>query len=115
MMKKIGNRGLVKGLLVLGVLAAVVFVGVSLGKPYYRYSMLSSHTRDFLKSDTFNPATIRANIMADAEELQVPLADQDLEVTVNKKNVTVKATWSETVDFWGYYQKTFDFVMEEDY
>ena len=115
MMKEIGNRGLVKGLLVLGVLAAIVFVGVSLGKPYYRYSMLSSHTRDFLKSDTFSVKAIRENIMADAEELKVPLDEEDLEVTVDKKNVKVKATWSETVDFWGYYQKTFDFVMDEDY
>jgi len=115
MRQMIGNRGLVKGLLVLCVLVAIVFVGVSFGKPYYRYYTLSSHTRDFLKSDTFNPAAIRANIMADAEELNVPLAEEDLEVAIDKKNIRVKATWSETVDFWGYYQKTFDFVMEEDY
>ena len=53
--------------------------------------------------------------MADAEELNVPLAEEDLEVAIDKKNISVKATWSETVDFFGYYQKTFDFVMEEDY
>jgi len=115
MRQKLGNRGLVKGLLMLGVLAAIVFVGISFGKPYYRYYTLSSHTRDFLKSDTFNAKVIRENILADAEEVKVPLADEDLEVTVDKKNVKVRATWSETVDFWGYYQKTFDFVMEEDY
>lgn len=115
MMKKIGNRGFVKVFLVLCLLVAIVFVGVSFGKPYYRYYMLSSHTRDFLQSDTFNPETIRKNIMADAEELNVPLDEQDLKVEVKRKNVTVRATWSETVDFWGYYQKTFDFVMEEDY
>jgi hypothetical protein len=115
MMKKIGNRGFVKGFLVLCVLVAIVFAGVSFGKPYYRYYSLSSHTRDFLKSDTFSPETIRKNIMADAEELNVPLAEEDLEVSVKQKNVKVRATWSETVDFWGYYQKTFDFVMEEDY
>jgi hypothetical protein len=105
----------VKGLLVLGVLVAIVFVGVSFGRPYFRYYSLSSHTRDFLRSDTFNAAAIRANIIADAAELKVPLDEQDLEVAIDKKNIRVKATWSETVDFWGYYQKTFDFVMEEDY
>jgi hypothetical protein len=115
LMKKIGNRGFVKGFLALFFLVAIVFVGVSFGKPYYRYYSLSSHTRDFLKSDTYNVETIRTNIMTDAEELKVPLAEEDLEVVVDKKNVKVKATWSETVDFWGYYQKTFDFVMEEDY
>ena len=34
---------------------------------------------------------------------------------MKERMVNVKATWSETVDFWGYYKKTIDFVMEEDY
>ena len=115
MMQEIGNRGFVKVVLVLCVLVAIVFVGVSFGKPYFRYYQLSSNTRDYLKGDTFNPQGIRANIMAAAEELNVPLDEENLEVSVKQKNVKVRATWSETVDFWGYYQKTFDFVMEEDY
>ena len=115
MRQKIGNRGFVKGVLALCVLVAIVFVGVSFGKPYFRYYSLSSRTRDFLKSDTFSPEVIRKNIMAEAEELNVPLDEGDLEVSIKQKNVKVRATWSETVDFWGYYQKTFDFVMEEEY
>ena len=77
MRQKIGNRGFVKGFLVLCVLVAIVFVGVSFGKPYYRYYSLSSHTRDFLKSDTYNVETIRKNIMADAAELNVPLDEAE--------------------------------------
>lgn len=114
MRQKIGNRGFVKGVLALCVLVAIGFVGVSLGKPYYRYYLLSSHTRDFLRTDN-NAETIRKNIMADAAELKVPLAEKVLEVGINDKTIKVKATWSETVDFWGYYQKKFDFVMEEEY
>lgn len=115
MKNQIGNSGFVKGILSLFILVAIVFVGMSFGKPYYRYYSLSSHTRDFLRTDTYNAETIRKNIMADAAELNVPLDEQDLEVGINKKNIKVKATWSETVDFWGYYQKKFDFVMEEEY
>ncbi len=114
-MKKIGNKGFVKGFLALCVLAAIVFVGISFGKPYYRYYMLGSDTRDFLKTDIGDVNAIRKNIMDKAEELNVPLDEQDLEVVIEKKIVKVKATWSETVDFWGYYQKQIDFVMEEEY
>ena len=114
-MKKIGNRGFVKGVLSLCVLAGIVFVGISFGKPYYRSYALGSHTRDFLKSDIGNAPAIKKHIMEDAEELNVPLDEQDLEVTIEKKIVKVKATWSETVDFWGVYQKKLDFSMEEEY
>jgi len=114
-MKKIGNTGFVKGFLSLVVLGALVFAGISFGKPYYRYYELGSLTRDFLKTDVGDINAIRKNIMDNAAELHVPLDEGDLEVVVDKKVVKVRATWSETVDFWGYYQKKFDFVMEEEY
>jgi hypothetical protein len=112
---RIGDRGFVKGFLLLSILVAIVFVGISFSKPYYRYYTLGSHTRDFLKSDIGNVNAIKKNIMDNAAELNVPLEEEDLEVVIEKKIVKIKATWSETVDFWGYYQKTFEFVMEEEY
>ncbi len=115
MMKKMGDSGSIKGLFWLIILAAVVFVGISFSKPYYRYYTLGSHTRDFLKTDVGDITAIRKNIMDNAAELKVPLDEKDLEVVVVNKIIKVKATWSETVDFWGYYQKRLDFVMEEEY
>ena len=115
MMKKIGDRGSVMGFFWLLILVAVVYAGISFGKPYYRYHTLSSHTDDFLKTDIGDTEAIRKNVMKDAEELKVPLDEKDLEVNVVNKVIKVKATWSETVDFWGYYQKKIDFVMEEEY
>jgi len=115
MMKKIGERGFVKGFFGLFILVAIVFVGISFGKPYYRYYSLGSQTRDFLKTDVGDINAIRKDIINNAAELKVPLDEQDLDVRIEKKIVKVKATWSETVDFWGYYQKKFDFVMEEEY
>ncbi len=115
MMKKIGNRGFVKGVLSLFILVAVVFAGISFAKPYYRSFTLASHTRDFLKTDVGNIDAIRKNIMDNAAELKVPLEEKNLDVKIVENFVKVKATWSETVDFWGYYQKKLDFVMEEEY
>ena len=115
MMKKMGERGSVKGFFWLFILVAVVFVGISFSKPYYRYYTLGSHTRDFLKTEVGDIVAIRKNIMDNAEELKVPLDEKNLEVAVVQKIIKVKATWSETVDFWGYYQKKIDFVMDEEY
>ena len=115
MMKKMGDRGSVKGFFWLFILVAIVFVGISFSKPYYRYYTLGSHTRDFLKTEVGDIGAIRKNIMDNAAELQVPLDEKNLEVAVVQKIIKVKATWSETVDFWGYYQKKIDFVMDEEY
>ena len=115
MMKKIGNRGFVTGVLSLCILVAIIYIGTSFGKPYYRYYALGAHTRDFMKTDIGNIEAIKKNVMNDAAELNVPLDEADLEVVMVNKVIKVRATWSETVDFWGYYQKQFDFVMEEEY
>ena len=114
MMKKIGNRGFVTGVLSLCILVAIIFIGISFGKPYYRFYALGSHTRDFLKTDVGDIEAIKKNVMKDAAELNVPLDEADLEVVSLNKIIKVRATWSETVDFWGYYQKQLDFVMEEE-
>lgn len=115
MMKKPGEGGFMKGILLFFVLVAIVFVGISFGKPYYRYNTLASHTRDFLKTDIGSIETIRKNIMKDAGELNVPLDEKNLDVSLSDKTIKIRATWEETVDFWGYYQKKLDFVMEEEF
>ncbi len=65
---------------------AIVFVGISFGKPYYRYYTLSSHTRDFLKTDVGNIDAIRKNVMKDAAELKVPLDEKNLDVVIGTEN-----------------------------
>lgn len=114
-MKTIGNKGSVGGIFWLIIFIAVIYVGISFSKPYYRAYTLGSHTRDFLKTDIGNLEAIKKNVMKDAEELKVPLNEKNLEVFLVNKIIKVKASWSETVDFWGYYQKQLDFSMEEEY
>ncbi len=112
------SRGFIKGFFLLVLFVAASFLLISFGKPYYRYNTLRSHTKDILMMELGNIQSIREKIMADAAELHVPLEEENLEVTrqgPQGKVIKVKATWSETVDFWGYYQKTFDFDLEEEY
>jgi hypothetical protein len=112
----IGREGFVKLVLTLLLVVAIAFVGMSFGKPYYRFNTLRSHTKDILMGEPAIVDVLKKDIMKDAEELNVPLDEENLSVVVTPKNIIkVKATWSETVDFWGYYQKRLDFVMETEY
>jgi len=112
-----GEKGFIKTLLGLGLLVAIIFVGVTFARPYYRYYQFGSHTRDYLKTDIGDVNAIRKHMLEDAAELGVPLNDQDLTVSVDtvKKRVMVKATWTDTVDLLGQYQKDIDFVLEEEW
>jgi hypothetical protein len=112
---RIGRQGFITTLLLLLFLGALGFVGISFGKPYIRYNTLRSHTKDILSSELSVLPAIKEKIMADAAELKVPLKEENLELTMDNKIIKVKATWSETVNFWDYYQKQLDFVMEVEY
>jgi hypothetical protein len=112
------NRGFIKGFFLLALFVAVSFLLISFGKPYYRYNTLRSHTKDILMMELGNVEAIKGKIMEDAAELHVPLQEANLEVTLQgpeRKVIRVKATWSETVNFWDYYQKRIDFNMDEEY
>ncbi len=103
-------------ILLIAVVVAVIFVGISFGRPYVRFNTLRSHTVDLLEMDVKDPADIKAQVLKDAEELKVPLAEENIEVTISSmKVIKVTATWSETVNFWDYYKKKLDFNMEVDY
>jgi|OpeIllAssembly_1097287.scaffolds.fasta_scaffold03270_2 hypothetical protein len=112
-----GEKGFIKTLLGLGLLVALIYVGVTLAKPYYRYYQFGSHTRDFLKTDIGEVNLIRKHMLEDAAELGVPLNDRNLTVSIDtfRKQVKVKAIWTDKVDLLGQYQKDIDFVLEEEF
>jgi hypothetical protein len=112
---RIGEKGFVKGLFIVLIIVACAFVAISFGKPYYRHLMLGSHTRDILKSEIGNVEMIKKQTLDNAKELGIPLDEKNLEVVQERNKIKVMATWSETVDFWGYYQKKFDFALNEEY
>lgn len=115
-MKRIqGNGGYIKGILGVLLLAAIVAIGIKLGTPYYRSYSLGSHTRDFLRTDVGNLEVIKKNVLKDAEELGIPLNESQVEVKLVQKTIKVTAKWKDTVDFWGYYQKTFEFELDEEF
>jgi hypothetical protein len=115
MIRHFGSKGYIKGLLWLAILAVIVFVGISFGKPYYRYFTLSSHTKDILMMEIRDIKRIRKMVLEDAANLQVPLYEQDLKISKTMKVIKVHAEWTDVVDFWGYYQKDLDFQMDVDY
>jgi len=108
----VNEKGSVKVFFVIFMLVALAYVGISFGKPYYRYNTLRSFSRDTILMEVGDTKVIRKKILDEAAVLKVPLDEEDLSISINDhKIIVVKANWSEVVDFWGYYQKRLDFDM----
>jgi len=116
-MKKAGTlnneRGSVKSVLVLLILACMVYVGIKLGIPYYKYSAFKSEAKAIARiSSASQHIRTLTQVYERAQEMNIPLEEEDINITTTSKGVRIETGWTETVDFFGIYQYTFDFTVD---
>ena len=107
------ESGFIKFIIVMLVLACTVYVGIKLGIPYYKYSAFKSDAKEIARIGVANTIdTTHAQIYERAQELKIPIEEEDIEVQKTKTSVRIETAWSETVDFLGIYQHTLDFTVD---
>ena len=107
------ESGFIKFTIVMLVLACIVYVGIKVGIPYYKYSALKSDTKEIARISVAQPVDRTLTLVYErAQELKIPLEDADIDVKKTKTSVRIETAWSETVDFLGIYQHTFDFTVD---
>lgn len=109
-----GNKeGFFKFVFVLLIIAFLMYAGLQFGMPFYRHSSLRSDVEQVARiSIAGDVDKTRAQIFELAQELNIPIKEQDIEVIKTARGMRVKTSWSETVDILGLYQKTFDFKID---
>lgn len=111
-MKVLSNeKGFVKFVFVMLVLAVLVYSGFQFGMPYYRYSAFKSDVRDLARISVGDAERTKAQIVERSQELRIPVGAQDITVIKTERTVRVKTSWSETVDLFGLYQKQLKFTL----
>lgn len=114
-MKVLNNEnGFIKFIFIMLVLASLVYAGLKFGMPYYRYSAFKSDTKELARISIGDTEKTRAQIFERAQELKLPLEENDIKVTKTVRGVRVQASWPETVDLLGLYQKKFNFAVDEE-
>lgn len=114
-MKVLNNEnGFIKFIFTMLVLASLVYAGLKFGMPYYRYSAFKSDTKELARISIGDTEKTRAQIFERAQELKLPLEENDIKVTKTVRGVRVQASWPETVDLLGLYQKKFNFAVDEE-
>jgi hypothetical protein len=117
-MKKVKRRdnesGFIKFIFVVLILASIAYVGWKFGIPYYRYSAFKSDAQELARISIGGTERTRSQIYEKAQQLKLPLEESDIEVTTTANGVRVRASWSETVDLLGLYQKKINFSIDEE-
>lgn len=108
------EKGYVKPLLVVLILIASVYTGYRFGMPYYRYSALKSDAKQMARVSLGRADKLKEMILEKAEELKVPVTEEDIFVEKRTKSVYVRLSWSEDVDIMGVYGKKLHFNIEFD-
>ena len=109
-----GNKeGFFKFVFVLLIIAFLMYAGLQFGMPFYRYSSLRSDVGQVARMSVAGDVDkIRAQVFELAQESNVPIKENEIEVIKTARGMRVKTAWSEEVDILGIYQKTFDFKID---
>jgi hypothetical protein len=111
-MKSLRNeKGYIKFLLIVMLLALSVYAGIQFGMPYYRYSVFKSDAKEITRISLGDVKKTKTLLFERAQELKLPIEEDNLSVTVKEKSMHVSTSWSETVDLLGVYQKDLNFAV----
>lgn len=112
-MRHLGNQhGFLKSLLCIALLVIAGYSGIKFGMPHYRYSSFKYDAKDIARSELGNLEKIRAKAYETSQRLKIPIDEESIIVTKKGELIHIQASWSETVDIFGYYKKTLKFKID---
>ncbi|MCG2721985.1 MAG: hypothetical protein L6290_08235 [Thermodesulfovibrionales bacterium] len=115
-MKMLRNeKGFIKVLFVILLLIFLGYAGFQFGMPYFRHSAFKADVKELARVSLGQVDKTKAQVFERAQELNIPVSEEDIKVSKTEKTVIVTTAWSETVDILGFYQKrlNFDIRIEE--
>jgi hypothetical protein len=102
-----------KGLFWLLLFAAIVYAGFQFVMPQYRYHVFESDMRDVIRFGVRDDAAMLEKIMQKVEEHGIPVTKDDISLYRDREGrYNAKVSWSQTVDIFGLYSKTYDFSVD---
>ncbi|MDQ7787700.1 MAG: hypothetical protein RDU01_08825 [Thermodesulfovibrionales bacterium] len=103
------EQGFIKVLFVIVLLIFLGYAGVQFGMPYYRYSAFKSDVKELARVSLGQVDKTKEQVVERAQELKIPVSQEDIKVSKTENTVIVTTAWSETVDILGFYQKRLNF------
>lgn len=111
---KLGNQGFIRMKhLLLIVLLLLIFIPIA--QPFSRYCAFLWNTNKILKLNSGNSQIIRKEIMSYTKNKKIPLIENNLTLSREKRKVKVKMYWTDPIDYFGYFQKPLTFFINDEF
>jgi len=95
------------------IISTALYSGYKLYYPFFSYYMLKTDVGEEVKlAHMHSDDDIRLRVAKRAFEWGVPIKAEDVKVTFDFDNITIRIKYSETVIFLGRYKKTFVFNIK---
>lgn len=112
MKDRLGQRGFIRPILCLLILAALIYAGFQFGIPYYRYSAFKDEVKELARVGLGNTEKVKADVYEAAKSLKIPVEKEDIKVTKIGERMRVQTSWTVTVDLLGIYQREIAFHID---
>ena len=104
--------GTIKTIFWLGITGLLIYSGFLFAMPQYRFYSFESSVKDAAKYQSTIATEVYKDLMAQAKDLGIPLNDKTLTVEGMPGRLKISARWSDEVNIFGYYKKTYDFSVQ---
>lgn len=108
----LNQRGFIKPIVCLLILAFLIYAGFQFGMPYYRYSAFKDEVKELARVGLGNTEKVKTDVYEAAKSLKIPVEREDIEVIKRGETLRVKTSWSVNVDILGLYQKEINFNID---
>ncbi len=102
---------ILKSLLCLGIFILLIYSGIKLGEPYYRYYAFKAKLEDISRFED-QQEKILPQVIAQAQELGIPITETDVSISGTRGRYVIETGWTETVNLFDLYKKTYNFHIE---
>jgi hypothetical protein len=100
-----------KALLCLAIFVLMVYSGIQLGRPYYRYYAFKAKVEDISRFEE-NADKILPAVMEQAQEIGIPITETDVIISGSKGRYAIETSWTETVNLFDIYEHTYNFQIQ---
>jgi hypothetical protein len=102
-----------KKFLNLGIIVLALVSAFQFGVPFYHYLVFKSDLKEVSKlpSAGFKEGEMLVKVKDMARDMKVPLKEEDITLT-RGLSYRIELSWEETVNWLGFYQKTFQFTVD---
>jgi hypothetical protein len=103
---------MIKKLFIIAIIGVIGYSIYMVAEVHYNYWAFKSDVEKYLRVAINIPKRVKEDIYEIVDQYNIPLEDDEISITREGRIYVVRASWSETIDFFTLYQKTFYFEVD---